>query len=175
MTLPGLALFYGGFVRAKNVLNIFMQCFMAAGAVGLIWILVGYSLAFSAGDSLFVGNWPTLLDGVTMDSVTPGYGATPARYIPEYLFIMFQAMFAIITPALILGAVAERMKFLGVPRLHQPLARAGLLPARVHGLGRRLDLQGGRDRLRGRPGRPHVEWHFGARRGAHGRQAARLR
>jgi Amt family ammonium transporter len=111
MTLPGLALFYGGLVRAKNVLNIFMQCFIAAGAVGLLWILVGYSLAFSNGGGSFVGDFAKVgLAGVTIDSMTANF-ATPPRQIPEYIFIMFQAMFAIITPALILGAVAERMKF----------------------------------------------------------------
>jgi ammonium transporter, Amt family len=111
MTLPGLALFYGGLVRAKNVLNIFMQCFVAAGAVGIIWILFGYSLAFSNGGGDFVGNLDKMfLNNVTIDSMTANF-ATPPRQIPEYIFIMFQAMFAIITPALILGAVAERMKF----------------------------------------------------------------
>jgi ammonium transporter, Amt family len=111
MTLPGLALFYGGLVRAKNVLNVFMQCFIAAGAIGLLWIVVGYSLAFSSGGGSFVGNLDKLgLSGVTLDSMTANF-ATPPRQIPEYIFIMFQAMFAIITPALILGAVAERMKF----------------------------------------------------------------
>ncbi len=112
MTLPGLALFYGGLVRSKNVLNIFMQCFIAAGAVGLIWILFGYSLAFSSGGGAYIGNLDkAFLAGVTPESVIPGYGTSPQRFIPEYVFIMFQAMFAIITPALILGAVAERMKF----------------------------------------------------------------
>ena len=111
MTLPGLALFYGGLVRAKNVLNVFMQCFIAAGAVGLLWILVGYSLAFSSSGGSFVGNLAKAgMAGVTLDSMTANF-ATPPRQIPEYVFVMFQAMFAIITPALILGAVAERMKF----------------------------------------------------------------
>jgi Amt family ammonium transporter len=111
MTLPGLALFYGGLVRAKNVLNIFMQCFIAAGAVGLLWIIVGYSIAFSNGGGSFFGDFAKVgLAGVTMDSMTANF-ASPPRQIPEYIFIMFQAMFAIITPALILGAVAERMKF----------------------------------------------------------------
>ena len=110
MTLPGLALFYGGLVRAKNVLNILMQCFLAAGVVGLVWILVGYSLAFGTGGS-FIGDFSKVgLAGVSLDSVTANF-ASPPRNIPEYIFIMFQAMFAIITPALILGAVAERMKF----------------------------------------------------------------
>ena len=111
MTLPGLALFYGGLVRAKNVLNVFMQCFIAAGVVGVLWILVGYSLAFSSGGGDFVGNFAKVgLAGVDIGSLTANF-ATPPRYIPEYIFVMFQAMFAIITPALILGAVVERMKF----------------------------------------------------------------
>jgi len=110
MTLPGLALFYGGLVRAKNVLNVLMQCFLSAGIVGVLWILVGYSLAFGTGGT-YLGDFSKLgLAGVTLDSVSANF-ATPPRNIPEYVFIMFQAMFAIITPALILGAIAERMKF----------------------------------------------------------------
>ena len=110
MTLPGLALFYGGLVRAKNILNVLMQCFISAGVVGVLWILVGYSLAFGTGNA-FIGDFSKVgLAGVTLDSVTANF-ATPPRNIPEYVFIMFQAMFAIITPALILGAIAERMKF----------------------------------------------------------------
>jgi Amt family ammonium transporter len=110
MTLPGLALFYGGLVRAKNVLNVLVQCFITAGIVGVLWILVGYSLAFGEGNA-FIGDLSKLgLAGVTLDSVTANL-AKPPRNIPEYVFIMFQAMFAIITPALILGAFAERMKF----------------------------------------------------------------
>jgi Amt family ammonium transporter len=110
MTLPGLALFYGGLVRAKNILNVLMQCFLSAGIVGVLWILVGYSLAFGTGGA-YVGDFSKVgLAGVTLDSVTANF-ATPPRNIPEYVFIMFQAMFAIITPALILGAIAERMKF----------------------------------------------------------------
>lgn len=110
MTLPGLALFYGGLVRVKNVLNVLVQCFFCAGVVGVLWIIVGYSLAFS-GTGSFVGDLDKLgLAGVSMDSVTANF-ATPPRGIPEYVFIMFQAMFAIITPALIIGAIAERMRF----------------------------------------------------------------
>jgi Amt family ammonium transporter len=110
MTLPGLALFYGGLVRAKNVLNVLMQCMLSAGVVGVLWILVGYSLAFGTGNA-FWGDFSKVgLAGVTLDSVTANF-ATPPRNIPEYLFVMFQGMFAIITPALILGAIAERMKF----------------------------------------------------------------
>src|SRR4030095_12540286 len=110
MTLPGLALFYGGLVRTKNVLNILVQCFACAAIIGVLWILVGYSLSFS-GTGSFVGDFAKAgLTGVGRDSV-PANIATPPRNIPEYVFIMFQAMFAIITPALIIGAVAERMKF----------------------------------------------------------------
>ncbi|MGH7897300.1 MAG: ammonium transporter, partial [Candidatus Binatia bacterium] len=110
MTLPGLALFYGGLVRSKNVLNVLMQCFLSAGVVGVLWILVGYSLAFGTGGA-YVGDLSKMgLAGVTVESVTANF-ASPPRNIPEYVFIMFQAMFAIITPALILGAIAERMKF----------------------------------------------------------------
>ncbi|MEW6270899.1 MAG: ammonium transporter [Thermodesulfobacteriota bacterium] len=110
MTLPGLALFYGGLVRSKNVLNVLMQCFISAGIAGVLWILVGYSLAFGTGNA-FVGDLSKVgLAGVTLDSVVANY-ASPPRNIPELVFAMFQGMFAIITPALILGAVAERMKF----------------------------------------------------------------
>ncbi len=110
MTLPGLALFYGGLVRSKNVLNIFMQCFMTAGVVGVLWVLVGYSLAFGTGGS-FIGDLSKLgLMSVSPDATIANF-ASPPRQIPELIFVMFQAMFAIITPALILGAVAERMKF----------------------------------------------------------------
>jgi len=110
MTLPGLALFYGGLVRAKNILNVLMQCFISAGIVGVLWILVGYSLAFGTGNA-FIGDFSKVgLSGVTLDSVVQNF-ASPPRNIPEYVFIMFQAMFAIITPALMLGAIAERMKF----------------------------------------------------------------
>lgn len=110
MTLPGLALFYGGLVRAKNVLNVLMQCYIAAGVVGLLWILVGYSLAFSGGNS-FIGDLAKVgLHGVTVESTVENF-ATPPRHIPEYVYVMFQAMFAVITPALILGAIAERMRF----------------------------------------------------------------
>ena len=110
MTLPGLALFYGGLVRAKNVLNVLMQCVLSAGIVGVLWILIGYSLAFSGGNALIGDLAKAGLAGVDLDSVVANF-ASPPRNIPEYVFVMFQAMFAIITPALILGAVAERMRF----------------------------------------------------------------
>ena len=103
MTLPGLALFYGGLVRSKNVLSVLMQCLIAAGMAGVVWIVVGYSLAFGEGNA-FIGDFSmVLLAGITPESLS--------GTIPTYVFVMFQGMFAIITPALMLGAFAERMKF----------------------------------------------------------------
>jgi len=103
MTLPGLALFYGGLVRAKNVLSVLMQCLISAGLVGVLWVIVGYSLAFADGNA-FVGGLGKLgLGGID--------ASTLSGTIPEYVFVMFQGMFAIITPALMLGAFAERMRF----------------------------------------------------------------
>jgi Amt family ammonium transporter len=110
MTLPGLALFYGGLVRAKNMLNVLVQCFASAAIVGVLWVLVGYSLAFGDGNA-FIGDFSKLgLAGITIDSVVANF-ASPPRGIPELVFAAFQGMFAIITPALIIGAVVERMKF----------------------------------------------------------------
>ncbi len=103
MTLPGLALFYGGLVRTKNVLSILMQCLISAGLIGVFWILVGYSLAFGDGNSIIGDLSKVGLAGITVDTLS--------GTIPEYVFVMFQGMFAIITPALMLGAFAERMRF----------------------------------------------------------------
>jgi len=103
MTLPGLALFYGGLVRSKNVLSVLMQCFTIACLISVCWIVYGYSLAFK-GDGLFIGNLSALfLNGVERDSLSGS--------LPETVFITFQMTFAIITPALVVGAFAERMKF----------------------------------------------------------------
>ena len=109
MTLPGLALFYGGLVRAKNVLSVFVQCFALAGLMTLLWIGFGYSLAFGDG-----GRWQAVignLDKALLAGVTP---AAVSGTIPESLFVAFQMTFAIITPALIVGAFAERMRFLSM-------------------------------------------------------------
>jgi Amt family ammonium transporter len=105
MTLPGLALFYAGLVRAKNALSLFMQCMVSAAAVGVLWILIGYSLAFAEGNAFIGGLSKMGLAGITHETLWGTYG------IPEYVFVMFQAMFAIITPALMIGAFAERMRF----------------------------------------------------------------
>lgn len=103
MTLPGLALFYGGLVRSRNVLSILMQCFSIAGVVSILWFTVGYSLAFGEGNN-WIGDFSkVMLSGIDRDTVS--------GTIPESLFMMFQMTFAIITPALIIGAFAERMKF----------------------------------------------------------------
>ena len=103
MTLPGLALFYGGLVRSKNVLSILLQCFAIAGVASILWLISGYSLAFGEGNA-WIGDYSKLMmSGVGRDSL---WGD-----IPESLFMLFQMTFAIITPALIIGAFAERMKF----------------------------------------------------------------
>ncbi len=106
MTLPGLALFYAGLVRTKNVLSILIQCFTISCVVSLLWLAVGYSLAFSDGGSAqdFIGGLDkAFLAGVARDSVS--------GTIPETVFFMFQMTFAIITPALVIGGFAERMRF----------------------------------------------------------------
>jgi len=109
MTLPGLALFYGGLVRRKNVLSVLAQCFGSAGLVTLIWWAVGYSLAFAKGNAVIGGFDFALFHGVT--AVPNG---DYAAWVSQNVFAMFQMMFAIITPALIVGAIAERMKFAAV-------------------------------------------------------------
>jgi Amt family ammonium transporter len=109
MTLPGLALFYGGLVRAKNVLSILMQCFAITCAVTLAWVVVGYSLAFGDGGAANAwhgGFGKALLAGIDSKAVKGS--------IPETVFAMFQLTFAIITPALVLGAYAERVRFSGM-------------------------------------------------------------
>ena len=103
MTLPGLALFYGGLVRARNVLSIFMQCFALAAAMSLLWLLGGYSIAFGTANGFWGGLGRFGLIGVTPETLR--------GTLPEVLFFSFQMTFAIITPALILGAFVERVNF----------------------------------------------------------------
>ena len=108
MTLPGLALFYGGLVQAKNLLSVFMHCFAIACLISLVWLMCGYSIAFGPGESGYLGGFAkSMMAGVTG---TPLDGQT----IPEPLFFMFQMTFAIITPALIVGAFVERVNFAAV-------------------------------------------------------------
>ncbi len=106
MTLPGLALFYGGLVRVRNVLSILMQCFVIAAVVSLLWLVAGYSLAF--GDGAAVQPWIGGLERVLVWGMGPD-GLSGS--IPEVVFLAFQMTFAIITPALIIGGFAERMRF----------------------------------------------------------------
>jgi len=103
MTIPGLSLFYGGLVRVKNVLSVLMQCFAITCMVSVIWLVIGYSLAFDTGNDVIGGLGKVFMAGVTEDSVSNG--------LPESVFSMFQLTFAIITPALIVGGFAERMRF----------------------------------------------------------------
>ena len=113
MTLPGLALFYGGLVRAKNMLSILMQTTIIACLMMVIWVVYGYSVTFGGSTSPFWGGTAKLfLSGVTADSMSATFSA--GYVIPEYLFIAFQMTFAAITPALIIGAFAERVKFSAV-------------------------------------------------------------
>ena len=109
MTLPGLSLFYGGLVRTKNVLSVLMQCFSICCLMSILWLVVGYSLAFGNGGSLnwFIGGLDNILLGGIQESSISGS-------IPESVFALFQMTFAVITPALIVGGFAERMRFSSV-------------------------------------------------------------
>ena len=103
MTLPGLALFYGGLVRSTNVLSVLMHCFAIACMASIIWLVAGYSIAFAEGTPWIGGLQKAFLMGVGKDSLSGD--------LPETVFFMFQMTFAIITPALIVGAYPERIKF----------------------------------------------------------------
>jgi Amt family ammonium transporter len=151
MTGPGLALFYGGLVRKKNVLGTVMQSFAMMAVVTVLWAIVGYSLAFGPGTS-FIGDFHHLfLRGVGL-APDPAYSAT----IPAQTYMMFQLMFAIITPALITGAFAERMKFSALllflslwsicvyaPMAHMVWGKGGFLNAALGGRFPTLDFAGG--------------------------------
>lgn len=151
MTGPGLALFYGGLVRQKNVLAIMMQCFALMSLITVLWALVGYSLCFG-GNGPFIGNFEhAFLRGVGVNP-NPDYAAT----IPQMTFMIYQLMFAVITPALITGATAERMKFSGTmlfmtlwflvvyaPMAHMVWGKGGLLNASLGGRFPTLDFAGG--------------------------------
>ena len=103
MTIPGLSLFYAGMVRSKNVLSVFMQCFAVTSLMSILWAVYAYSLAFGEGNAFVGGLAKAFLSGVTVDAMS--------GTIPETVFMTFQMTFAVITPALIVGAFAERMKF----------------------------------------------------------------
>jgi len=112
MTIPGLALFYGGLVRSKNMLSVLMQVFTVFSLCVVLWVLYGYSIAFTEGNAFFGGFDKILLKGVGVESVAATF--SKGVVIPELIYVFFQATFAAITPALIIGAFAERMKFSAV-------------------------------------------------------------
>lgn len=113
MCVPGLGLFYGGMVRSKNMLSVLMQTFMATSFLGILWAIYGYSVAFTQGSTAFFGGFDRLfLSGITPDSNVATF--SKGVVIPEYIYMCFQLTFAVITPALIVGAFAERMKFAAI-------------------------------------------------------------
>ena len=167
MILPGLALFYGGLVRAKNMLSVLMQCTTITAVVMIIYVLYGYTVSFGGSESAFWGGLgKSFLAGVTPDS--------ESGTIPELLFVAFQMTFACITPALIVGGFAERMKFsavilfviLWVTLVYFPIAH---MAWDVNGLYFKL----GREGFRGRHRRAHQRRHRGAGRGDAHRAAHR--
>ncbi|ASY64595.1 Ammonium transporter [Sinorhizobium sojae CCBAU 05684] len=110
MLIPGLALFYGGLVRAKNMLSVLMQCTVVGATMMIVWVIYGYSFAFGGSESAYFGGFAKLfLAGVTVDSTAATF--SDGVVIPEYIFMLFQMTFAALTPALIVGAFAERIKF----------------------------------------------------------------
>ncbi|MGZ8190945.1 MAG: ammonium transporter [Methylococcaceae bacterium] len=112
MAVPGLALFYAGMVRTKNILSILMQVFIIFCLVAVLWALYGYSIAFTEGNAFFGSFDKAFLKGITPESVVATF--SKGVFIPEYIYMMFQLTFAAITPALIIGAFAERIKFSAV-------------------------------------------------------------
>ncbi len=112
MIIPGLALFYGGMVRAKNMLSILMQVFVIFSMTAILWAVYGYSIAFTEGNAFFGGLSKVFLSGITPESLAATF--SKGIYIPEYAYVAFQLTFAGITPALIIGAFAERVKFSAV-------------------------------------------------------------
>nr|CAD6599636.1 ammonium transporter [Rhizobium sp. TCK] len=109
MLMPGIGLFYGGLVRAKNMLSVLMQCTVVGACMMIVWVLYGYSFAFGGSENAFFGGTAKMfLSGVTMDSTAATFSDA---VIPEFIFMLFQMTFAALTPALIVGAFAERIKF----------------------------------------------------------------
>ena len=152
---PGLAFFYGGLVRARNVISTLMYSFMAMAVVSIVWVLWGYSLAFGEG-SAFIGDFSFFgLSGIDINQMED-------NGIPTLLFVIFQMMFAIITPALITGAFVERFKFTTYLVFPRRLGHHRLRARRALGVGLgRLALQRRRARLCGRYRRPHKRRYGG--------------
>ena len=163
---PGLAFFYGGMIRAKSVLNMMMMCFVSIGIVTILWVLYGHSLAFTDNGSelvnKFIGGFSALGLQSLVDTATKDDGTG----IPSLVFSAFQLMFAIITPALISGAIADRAKFGAWVAVHRPLGRPSSTSRSPTGSGGTdgwlFNL--GVDRLRRRHGGPHQRRCRGARR-----------
>ena len=139
--LPGLALFYGGLVQAKNVLSVLVQCCAVAAMISVLWFAVGYSLAFSGSGDLIGDGAFFFLRQIARGAVHPG------THIPESVFVMFQMTFAIITPALIIVCLCRRIRFSAVLLISALWPAAGLCAGGPLGVGRRLAGQGRRDGL----------------------------
>ena len=112
MVIPGLALFYGGMVRVKNMLSVLMQVFVIFSLTAILWAVYGYSVAFTEGNAFFGGFSKAFLQGITVDSMAASF--SKGVYVPEYIYVAFQLTFSAITQALIIGAFAERVKFSAV-------------------------------------------------------------
>ena len=147
MSIPGIALFYGGLVRQKNILSIIMQTLLIVGVVSILWVAFGYSWAFGtsfmeSGNPLgaIIGGFDkAFLHGITINTLTTGD-------IPELTFVMFQCMFAIITPALILS-ICRKNQILRIHGIYYPLGNIGLLPDGTLGMGRRIPSANGSHRF----------------------------
>ncbi len=154
---PGLALFYSGLARSKNAAATVVQCLMSMGIVGIVWVLWGYTLAFGPDVGKFIGS----LEFLGLNNVSATEPGPHADNVPHQAHMIFQGMFAIIAPALIAGAFAERMKFICAVR--RAVGHDRVRPCRPLGLGRWMDPGAGRARLRGRQRGPHQ--HRGSRSG----------
>ncbi len=132
MALPGLALFYGGLTRSKNILSICMQCFMVFSLITVLWAIYGYSFAFTEGGALIGGLDRLFLGGINPDSVAATF--SKGVVIPEFVFMAFQAVFATITCCLIIGSFAERTKFSAILVFMVIWFTFSCLPIASHGL-----------------------------------------
>ena len=164
MTLPGLALFYGGLVRSKNFLSVLIQCMAVVGICSVLWIVVGYTLAFGGVTNGFLGNGLNWMLG-NLGNVREGTA------VPESAFAMFQMTFAVITPALMIGAWVERARFGWVVAFCALWLARGLCAGGPLGLGRRLAQRPRRPRLCRRHRRAHHRGRLRAGRRHHARQA----
>ena len=165
MILPGVALFYGGLVRTKNMLSVLMQTTVITALVIVIWVFCGYSMAFGDAPSAYWGGLgKAFLSGVTIEIDGRDLHRRGMSF-PEYMFIAFQMTFAASLPALIIGAFAERVKFSRADAVHRAVGDGRLLPDRAHGLGLgRPDLWLGRAGLCRRHGCAHQRRYRGAGR-----------